>query len=708
MRTAALPSITAPPELVGRRETDHEPPTAGALSWRGLPRVAQLYVAAVLLAGAYALVLSFPRAVPPKPALFAGLLFASCVMSVWKVNLPIPLTSGSTLSVSYAADLTALLLLGPEQAVLVAVAGVWAQCTFKVRQPYPPYRTAFSMAGEAITMLAAGAVYVGAGGPSSPTDVSQLARPLVGSIATYFVVNTGIVAGAIAATSARTWWQVWRDEFLWSSASFMVAGAAGAAAAVVIERGDHWKAVLLLAPVYLTYRTYQVFVGRLEDQRRHTAETRRLHQETINALWLARSAEQALAEEKERLATTVAELTRLEQARTHALEREQSARASAEEASRLKDQFLAMVSHELRTPLNAIVGWADMLRGGILGPTDRERACQSIYANSKRQAQLIDELLDVARITSGKLRLERGAVELERAVRHAVEVVQAAADAKGVRITMHVDPAVGAIYGDGGRLQQIAWNLLSNAVKFTPEGGSVQVTIRRVNGAAQLVVSDNGVGIPTPFLPWVFEPFRQADASTTRRFGGLGLGLSIAKHLVEAHGGNIAVHSAGENRGASFTVRLPIIAPPSATAGARVEVPAAAEGMPSLAGTRVLVVDDDHESREVVAANLASRDAVVRTAASAEQAMEVLEREPVDVLIADIGMPGEDGFELIRKIRSTSSAVAKIPAAALTALVRDEDRQRALNAGFQMHLAKPIDSLSLIAAVASLGKLRPA
>jgi signal transduction histidine kinase/CheY-like chemotaxis protein len=675
------------------------------LAWRNLPRVSQLYVALVIVAGIWA----FTEFVPlsfPQPLLFLTLFVAGCLTSMWKVNLPIPLASGSTLSVSYAADLMTLLLLGPEAAMVVAVAGAWLQCTVRVKRPYPAYRTVFSMAAEAITMGATGVAYIWFGGVLSPSEFPQLARPLVATIATYFVVNTGLIAGAIASTSERSWWKVWRDDFLWSGASFMVAGTAGAAAAVVIARREHWKAALMLAPVYLTYRTYQVFVGRLEDQKRHTAETQRLHKGTIEALMLARHAEHALAQEKERLASTVSELTRLEEMRKQLLQRERSARASAEEASRLKDQFLAMVSHELRTPLNAILGWADMLRSGRLETDGRERASESIYGNAKRQARLIDELLDVARIRSGKLRLERTAVELEHVVRGAIDVVQTAADAKGVNIKIEADSTLGSIFGDPSRLQQIAWNLLSNAVKFTPEGGTVLVRLRRSNNTAEMVVTDTGAGIPEEFLPWVFEPFLQADASTTRPYGGLGLGLSIVKHLVEAHGGSVRVESSGEGRGATFTVRLPIVAVSiDQTAGLGTELSVQGASKASLQGISVLVVDDDTETRDVVAASLESCQAVVRTAASASQAFEVLQREHIDVLLADIAMPGEDGYALIRRLRALKADAAGIPAAALTALARDEDRQLALDAGFQLHLSKPIDADSLVAAVASLGKL---
>ncbi len=274
-------------------------------------------------------------------------------------------------------------------------------------------------------------------------------------------------------------------------------------------------------------------------------------------------------------------------------------------------------------------------------------------------------------------------------------------------IVVETDASIGGVYGDGARLQQIAWNLLSNAVKFSEDGGRVLVRLQRVHAAAEITVSDDGIGIPSEFLPWVFEPFRQADASSTRRHGGLGLGLSIVKHLVEAHGGTITASSPGEGRGSTFTVLLPIRA---ASPEQAYTVPASLsndEAFVSLEAVSVLVLDDDYESREVSAAHLTSRRAVVWTAASAAQALEILQREHIDVLLADIAMPGEDGYSFIRRVRALNARAATIPAAALTALARDEDRQRALNAGFQLHLAKPVDGQSLIAAVASLGRRSP-
>jgi signal transduction histidine kinase len=629
--------------------------TTHGVPWSALPQRAQLYVAAVMAAGAYVTGLLFPTTYP-EPILFAFLLIAACVISTWKVTLPISVAGESTLSVSYAAHLMALLLLGPHHAVIIGVVGVWAQCTLNVRGRYPAYCTVFSMAAEALTMAATGFAYVSLGGAVGALDLAALPKPLVGAIAAYFVVNTGLIAGAIALSTRQKVWNVWRTDFLWSASSFVVAGTAGALAAVVIANGDQWNALLMLAPVYLTYSSYRVFTGRLNDQKRH---------------------ERALAAEKER---------------------EQAARASAEEANRLKDEFLAMVSHELRTPLTAIVGWSDMLRTGRIDSTRRERACQVIHDSARRQAQMIDELLDVSRIMSGKLSVKRSVVDLAAVVRDAREVVQPSADLKGIRVTTDLDPALGVMRGDGDRLQQIVWNLLSNAVKFTPPGGLIHVRAARINNIAELRVSDNGPGIAPDFLPCIFDPFRQGDGSTTRQHGGLGLGLAIVKHLVEAHGGDVTAENRREGHGAIFTVRLPLL-PASSEPSAR----AAVGPPPPLDGLSVLLVDDDDESRQVIAAQLEDHRAHVLTAGSSAAAISLLEREHVDVLVSDIAMPGEDGYALMGRVRAShSSAVAAVPAVALTALAGSEDKQRALQAGFHLHLAKPVEIDALVTAIASI------
>src|SRR5215208_5737112 len=364
------------------------------MSWDVLPRSAKVYVAAVIGSGSAVLMALFPTTLP-QPWLFVGLIIAACLTASWKVNLLIPLGSGSTLSVACAAQLGALLLLGPHQSVIVAAAAAITQCTYKVRQRYPLYRTIFSVASHALTMGATGLAFMWLGGTVGELELPGLARPLVGTILTYFVVNTGLVAAAIALSTGRRFTDVWQHDFLWSGVTYMVAGTAGAAAAYVVAHDKHWIAVLLLAPVYLTYRTYLLFLARFEDQQRHMTDMRRMHGETVQALSQAHQAERALASEKERLAVALADMTRLEEARNQLLEREQTARASAEAANRLKDQFLAVVSHELRTPLNSILGWADMLRGGKLEAARGERASQIIFDSAKRQAQLIDDLLDV-------------------------------------------------------------------------------------------------------------------------------------------------------------------------------------------------------------------------------------------------------------------------------------------------------------------------
>jgi signal transduction histidine kinase/ActR/RegA family two-component response regulator len=387
--------------------------------------------------------------------------------------------------------------------------------------------------------------------------------------------------------------------------------------------------------------------------------------------------------------------------------REQAARAEAETANRAKDEFLAVLSHELRTPLNAIMGWTRMLQAGALDAGQAAHALDVIDRNTRQQAQLINDLLDVSRIIAGKLDLDRYAVDVVPLVGAAVEALREAITAKSLTLETDLDPATGEVYGDPLRLQQIVTNLVSNAVKFTPEGGAVLVSVRRIADLAELVVMDNGEGIAADFLPWVFERFRQADGSTTRPDGGLGLGLSIVKHLVEAHGGTIRVESEGAGKGAAFTVRLPIVPVPAEQSEREGRLSACPDSaVATLAGLSLLVVDDDDGNREVVTAQLQDCQATVLTAASVEEALSVLHSTHVDVLIADLAMPRQDGYALIRKVRASHAPrVTSIPAVALTAFAREDDRQRALEAGFNVHLAKPIDAGSLASAIASLGRI---
>ncbi|WP_437680827.1 hybrid sensor histidine kinase/response regulator [Sorangium sp. So ce131] len=398
---------------------------------------------------------------------------------------------------------------------------------------------------------------------------------------------------------------------------------------------------------------------------------------------------------------------RAEEERQSLLSAAQAARREAEAASQLKDEFLATMSHELRTPLTAVLGWIRMLRTGKLSEDRREKALETVERNAQAQAQLVDDLLDISRIMAGKLRLDVQPIELVAVIEAALEVVRPAADAKGVRLELLLDPGVGAVSGDAGRLQQVVWNLLSNAVKFTSRGGVVHVRLERVDASAEVVVSDTGQGIDPAFLPYVFEQFRQADSGTTRKHGGLGLGLTIVKSLVEMHGGTAHATSEGRGRGAAFTVRLPLAAPPRRLGERRrqsgLELPSGVEPRPALDRLNVLVLDDEEDTRELVAAMLEQCGAHVTAVASAAEALAALEALRPDVLVSDIALPGEDGYELIRKVRALPArSGGRIPAVALTAYARTEDRMRALRAGFNTHVPKPIDPAELLAVIANL------
>jgi PAS domain S-box-containing protein len=398
-----------------------------------------------------------------------------------------------------------------------------------------------------------------------------------------------------------------------------------------------------------------------------------------------------------------------ERARAELLTRERAARAEAEEANRLKDEFLATLSHELRTPLTAILGWARLLQTNDFDQAVMTRALETIERNARAQNQLIDDLLDTSRIITGKLRLDVRSVDLADVITAAADAVRPAADAKAIRLQTLLDPQAGPVSGDPDRLQQVVWNLLSNAIKFTPKGGRVQVRLERVNSHVEIIVSDNGMGIAPEFLPHVFDRFRQADQATTRTHGGLGLGLSIVRQLVELHGGTVSVESEGEGLGTTFKLNLPLLAvrqeptgePPRIHPTARVAVPLACP--PELEGLRVLVVDDESDTRELLEAVLSSCGARVTPTASVAEALEHIGREQFDVLVTDIGMPGEDGYSLIEKVRMLpAERGGTLPAAALTAYARMEDRVRALRSGFQIHVPKPVDPTELITVVANL------
>lgn len=405
--------------------------------------------------------------------------------------------------------------------------------------------------------------------------------------------------------------------------------------------------------------------------------------------------------------------------REQLLVREQMARAEAENANRLKDEFLATASHELRTPLTAIIGWSHMLRNGTLDEATANRALDTIERNAKSQAQLVEDILDVSRVITGKLRLNIEPVDAASVINAAIDSVQLAADSKGIRLEVTLDPSARRVSGDSSRLQQVVWNLLSNAIKFTPSGGRVEVRLERAGEAnVQIRVTDTGEGINSDFLPFIFDRFRQADGTSTRRHGGLGLGLAIVRHLIELHGGTVAASSDGKGCGSTFTIRLPL-APvqergksrrrETASLWSNEETGTRVKSLPSLNGAQVLLVDDDQDTLNMLAAILTEYKAEVQTAGSAAEALEVMEWYKPDVLVSDLAMPNEDGYALINKVRARDAESGRqTPAVALTAYVRVEDRTRALSAGFNMFVPKPVEPQELIIAIANLAEARTA
>jgi signal transduction histidine kinase/ActR/RegA family two-component response regulator len=399
--------------------------------------------------------------------------------------------------------------------------------------------------------------------------------------------------------------------------------------------------------------------------------------------------------------------------RERLLESERAARTESERAGRLKDEFLATLSHELRTPLNAILGWAQLLRARAHDPKEIAQGLQTIERNARAQAQIVEDLLEMSRIISGKLRLDVQRIDLRPVIDTAVQSVKPAAEAKNIQLLTTIDHRTQPIVGDPARLQQILWNLLSNAIKFTPRDGRVDVVLARIDSHAELTVRDTGQGIRREFLPFLFDRFRQADASTTRQHRGMGLGLSIVKSLVEMHGGTITAYSEGEGHGATFTISLPlsptpVLEPPDEDRrGATTFMLTPTLEVPRLTGVRVLIVDDEPDARDLLKRILSEFEAEVETVSSASEALPLVERVHPDVLVSDIGMPEVDGYEFIRAVRLLpADDGGQTPALALTAFARSEDRQRALLAGYQAHVAKPIEPSELITTIASLaGKI---
>jgi PAS domain S-box-containing protein len=416
------------------------------------------------------------------------------------------------------------------------------------------------------------------------------------------------------------------------------------------------------------------------------------------------------------LSRDITDRKRIEDEREQVLLQEKRARGEAEAASRTKDEFLATISHELRTPLTAIVGWANMLTHRALrDPQTQQHALQVIEQSARSQAKLVDDILDTSRIITGRLKLDAHPLEIAWVFQAAIDVIRPSADAKRITLEVVLDERGGIVFGDANRLQQVIWNLLWNAVKFTDEGGRVEARLSRTDGQIEISVSDNGMGIDPQFLPYVFDRFRQADSTSTRRYGGLGLGLAIVRYVVEMHGGTVSASSPGKCQGATFKVRFPLASPEvllqaAKRPGGELKQPTRSghvDANQNLSGLRVLVVEDDPYTLEMITVILQNRGAEIITALSAADALKVLERSRPDALISDIAMPDQDGYELIEKVRQRSPEQGgDIPAAALTAYARVEDRIQALTAGFHMYVQKPVEPDELVAVVVNLTRRR--
>jgi len=415
------------------------------------------------------------------------------------------------------------------------------------------------------------------------------------------------------------------------------------------------------------------------------------------------------------LCRDITERKHAEEERERLLLQEKEAREEAETANRMKDEFLATISHELRTPLTAILGWANMLNRGSLSQLQTRRALQVIEQSAKSQAGLVDDILDTSRIITGRMKLDAHRIEIERVFQAAIDVIRPSAEAKRIDLQVVIDDRDGIVFGDANRVQQVIWNLLSNAVKFTGEGGCVQARLSRTEGQIEIAVTDTGMGIEPQFIPYVFDRFRQADSTSTRKYGGLGLGLAIVRHVVEMHGGTVAASSPGKGQGATFKVRFPIasdilLQPEKRPPGSELKQPTQPnqrDEKQDLSGVRVLVVDDDLDTLEMLKVILQDRGAEVDTAPSAGDALQALDHSLPDAIVSDLAMPEQDGYELIELIRQRGpERGGNIPAVALTAYTRVEDRVRALTAGFQIYVPKPVDSNELVAVVANLTHVR--
>jgi signal transduction histidine kinase/CheY-like chemotaxis protein len=645
------------------------------------PQFGQVYMWSLVIAGAAIAVVSL--AILPFHQLDSGfIVLGLMVMASSLIAIRIPRVSGRITVADTFVFLTMLLYGGAAAILVSALEGVAATLIISKRPRTILFNSAILATSTFFTSAALNLIF---GPPAKIAEDGRFSDTFFLAICVMalvqYIANTTLIAIEKASKINESTWNTWRTYYLWTSVTYF-AGASAAGIITILIRTYGFYAVVATVPIILIICfTYQTYLKNIEASLEQT-EAARLHVQELSKY--------------------VGELQRSEEAREQLLLRAERARAEAEAANRIKDEFLATLSHELRTPLTSLLGWSSVLREAKRDEKVLSQGLDAIDRNARVQAQLIDDLLDVSRIVSGKLNLDVRPLDIASVARAAINVVRPAADAKGICLDYWAEPGLGAISADSARLHQIVWNLLSNAVKFTPHGGKIFVRVERDGSDARVTVRDTGQGIEPEFLPRVFDRFRQADSSTTRSFGGLGLGLAIVRHLVELHGGTVSAQSDGKNQGATFAATFPLLADRAEpVAVALTELPIVE--FHSLDGLRVLLVDDEPEARQIISTVITRTGAEVQACKSASEALAKLIEWKPDVILSDIAMPDEDGYSFIGKVRSLPrDKGGETPAAALTAYARDVDRRQALAAGYQMHIAKPIGASQLVTMIARL------
>jgi signal transduction histidine kinase/ActR/RegA family two-component response regulator len=644
------------------------------------PQFGQVYMWSLVVAGAVIVIVSLYEL--PYASLDTQFGFlALMVMASSLIAIPIPRVSGRITVADTFVFLTMLLYGGAAAIIVSALEGVAATLIISKR----PRTILFNSAILATsTFFTAMVLKLKFGSPINAVSHGfndQFFLVICIMALVQYIANTTLIAIEKASKIKESTWYTWRTYYLWTSVTYF-AGASAAGIIAILIRTYGFYAVVATVPIILIICfTYQTYLKNIEASLEQT-EAARLHVQELSRY--------------------ISELQRSEEERGQLLLRAERARTEAEAANRIKDEFLATLSHELRTPLTSLLGWSSVLREAKRDEKVLNQGLEAIDRNARVQAQLIDDLLDVSRIVSGKLNLEVRPLDVTSVTRAAINVVQPAADAKGIKMDYYAEPGLGAISADSARLHQIIWNLLSNAVKFTPHGGRISIRVEKDGADARVSVKDTGQGVDPEFLPRVFDRFRQADSSTTRSFGGLGLGLAIVRHLVELHGGTVSAQSDGLNKGATFSATFPLIAERAEPAAVTPAVDCSTDNQ-TLDGLRVLLVDDEAEAREIISTVITRTGGEVRTCKSASEGLSKLVEWKPDVILSDIAMPDEDGYSFIQQVRTLPrDKGGETPAAALTAYARDVDRRQALAAGYQMHIAKPISASQLITMIARL------